>query len=100
MGPRFQPRSGRKERRCSLRPGGDPCGPSSPPCHPPELSAVNFDLNKLGKLDDKEFAAWTAALRRSVTQSPAAMKRFDTDHDGRLDDAEWSVALRRLLSGI
>ena len=57
------------------------------------LSAANFDLNKDGKLDDQEFAAWSAAVRRAAGKSPEAMKRFDKNKDGKLDDAEWNAAL-------
>jgi hypothetical protein len=61
------------------------------------LSATNFDLNKDGKLDDKEFAAWTAELRKAVEKNPPALKRFDTDKDGKLSDAEWSAAVSELF---
>ena len=61
------------------------------------LSAANFDLNKDGKLDEKEFAAWSAAVRAAVTKSPEAMKRFDTNKDGKLSDAEWAIASEQLF---
>jgi hypothetical protein len=56
------------------------------------LSAANFDLNKDGKLDDTEFAAWSAAVRKAAAKSPEALKRFDKNKDGKLDDAEWTAA--------
>jgi hypothetical protein len=61
------------------------------------LSAANFDLNKDGKLDEAEFAAWTAELRKTAVKSPEAMKRFDTDKDGKLSDAEWAAAVEQLF---
>ena len=70
---------------------------ASRPVKPAPLSAANFDANKDGKLDDKEFAAWTAELRKVATRTPAAMKKFDTDKDGALSDAEWSAAVTELF---
>ena len=67
------------------------------PAQPSALSATNFDANKDGKLDDAEFAKWTAALRKAATQTPEAMKRFDKNRDGQLDDAEWSAAVTELF---
>ncbi len=67
------------------------------PAQPSALSAANFDANKDGKLDDAEFAKWTAALRQAATKSPEAMKRFDKNRDGKLDDAEWAAALTELF---
>ena len=64
---------------------------------PSSLSAANFDVNKDGKLDEAEFAQWTAALRRAATNAPEAMKRFDRNHDGKLDDAEWAAAVNELF---
>ena len=70
---------------------------ASRPAKPAALSAANFDANKDGKLDDKEFASWTAELRKLAMKTPAAMKRFDADKDGKLSDAEWSAAVTELF---
>lgn len=67
------------------------------PAKPSPLSAVNFDLNKDGKLDDAEFTAWSAAVRKAVVKSPEALKRFDKNKDGKLDDAEWTAASTELF---
>jgi hypothetical protein len=67
------------------------------PAPPSSLSAANFDKNKDGKLDDAEFAAWSAAVRQAAIKSPEAMKRFDKNKDGKLDDAEWTAASAELF---
>jgi hypothetical protein len=67
------------------------------PVQPSPLSAANFDLNKDGKLDDAEFAAWNAAVRKAAGKSPEAMKRFDKNKDGKLDDPEWTAASTELF---
>ncbi len=54
-------------------------------------SAVNFDTNHDGRLDEKELAGWEKAVRAAADRSPAVLQRFDTNHDGKLDDAEWAV---------
>lgn len=64
---------------------------------PSPLSAVNFDVNKDGKLDEAEFAKWSAAVRLAVVKSAEAMKRFDKNSDGKLDDAEWAAAGNELF---
>jgi len=64
---------------------------------PSPLAPSNFDLNKDGKLDDAEFAAWSAAVRSAAVKSPEAMKRFDKNKDGKLDDAEWTAASTELF---
>ena len=61
------------------------------------LSAANFDLNKDGKLDDTEFAAFTGEVRKVAARSSEAMKRFDANRDGKLDDAEWKAAVNVLF---
>jgi hypothetical protein len=67
------------------------------PPPPSSLSAANFDVNKDGKLDEAEFAKWSAAVRAAVVKSPEAMKRYDTNKDGKLDDAEWAAASTVLM---
>lgn len=67
------------------------------PAWPSSLAAANFDINKDGKLNDAEFATWSAAVRKAAVKSPAAMKRFDKNSDGKLDDAEWKTASDELF---
>jgi len=76
-----------------------------------------FDQNGNGKIDDDERAAAERAvkkrrgmaavaakpapatdadveqtLRAAITADATRLERFDTDHDGKLSDAEWSAA--------
>tara|TARA_B110000444_G_C18510929_1_gene442241 strand:+ start:92 stop:616 length:525 start_codon:yes stop_codon:yes gene_type:complete len=49
---------------------------------------AEFDANSDGKLDKSE----RAAMREGLQSNDQAMKRFDTDGNGKLSDAEWGVA--------
>lgn len=62
------------------------------------LAASDYDLNRDGKLDEKEMAAWQKGVRAAADKSPACLARFDQNHDGKLDDAEWAACWQALIA--
>ena len=72
-----------------------PVDDEAPP-HPRGPRWERFDANQDGKLDEAERAELENTMRTHLTQNPRFLARADTDGDGAISDAEWSVAKEKM----
>ncbi len=61
------------------------------------LAPATYDLNHDGWLDAVEFAAWEKQVRAAAGKNPRVLRKFDRNHDRKLDDAEWPAARREIM---
>src|SRR3954470_488609 len=62
------------------------------------FSSAGYDLNHDGVLDARELLMWVGHVRAVIEQTPKLMAKYDVNRDGRLDDAERTAAIPKVVA--